>query len=55
MYIRKTKDIYCIVGIWGIECYCDSMKEARENLKDYRENVNYPVWIEKHREKIENN
>jgi hypothetical protein len=28
------------------------LQEAKGNLKDYRENVDYPVWIEKHRERL---
>lgn len=53
MYVRKTIDVYYIVSGYGIETACTSLKEAKENLKDYRENVNYPVWIEKKREKKE--
>lgn len=53
MYVRKTIDVYYIVSCYGIETACENLKEAKENLKDYRENVNYPVWIEKHREKKE--
>ena len=52
MYIRKTRDIFEIKSQYGTECNCSTYKEARETLKDYRENVNYYVWIEKHREKI---
>ncbi len=53
MYVRKTIDVYYIVSGYGIETACASLKEAKQNLKDYRENVNYPVWIEKKREKKE--
>lgn len=58
MYKRKTKDCYAIEGFyegygWDIECYCDDRKDARERLKDYRDNVNYPVRIKKWREKIQ--
>lgn len=57
MYKRKTIDYYVIEGFykgcgWDIECYCDDWKDARERLKDYRDNVNYPVRIKKWREKI---
>ena len=53
MYVRKTKDYWSIHSQYGVETNCSTLKEAKENLKDYRENVNYPVWIEKHREKID--
>lgn len=53
MYIRKTKDYWSIHSQYGVETNCSTLKEAKENLKDYRENVNYPVWIGKHREKID--
>ena len=52
-YVRKTEDIYYITSQYGAECACESMKEAKETLKDYRDNVDYPVWIEKKRERIE--
>ncbi len=51
-YVRKTKDYWSIHSQYGIECNCSTLKEAKGNLKDYRENVNYPVWIQKHRERI---
>lgn len=52
-YIRKTEDIYYIVSKYGTECACYSMKEAKATLQDYKNNVDYAVWIEKHRERIE--
>lgn len=53
MYIRKTRDYYEIKSHYGTEYTCSTWKEAKENLKDYKNNVSYYVWIEKHREKIE--
>ena len=58
MYKRKTVDCYAIEGFyegcgWDIECYCDDWKDAKACLKDYRDNVNYPVRIKKWREKIQ--
>ena len=57
MYKRKTIDCYAIEGNngygWDIECYCDDWKDAKACLKDYRDNVNYPVRIKKWREKIQ--
>ena len=52
-YTRKTIDVYSIVSSYGVECYCENRQDAKQQLKCYRENVNYPVWIEKHREKKE--
>lgn len=56
MYIRKTKDYYAIEGNngygWDIEYYCENKKDAHEQLKTYRENVNYPVRIKHWRERI---
>ena len=34
------------------ECNCEDYKDAKVQLKTYRENVNYPVRIKKWREKI---
>lgn len=57
MYKRKTTDCYAIEGNngygWDIECYCDDWKDAKIQLKTYRENVSYPVRIKKWREKIQ--
>lgn len=58
MYKRKTRDVYAIeglyYGVWSLECYESSYKEARETIKCYRENVPCVVFrISKHREKIE--
>lgn len=56
MYKRKTKDCYRIEGNcgygWNTECECEDYLDAKSLLKDYRENVNYPVRIKKYRENI---
>ena len=55
-YIRKTQDIYEIQGDcgygWDCECTEETMKEAKAQARCYRENVNYPIRIEKKRELI---
>lgn len=43
-YKRKTKDCYAIEG---------DRKDAKVQLKTYKENVNYPVRIKKWRERKE--
>lgn len=57
MYKRKTVDCYAIESNcgygWDIECYCDDWKDAKAQLKTYKENVGYPVRIKKWREKIQ--
>ena len=53
MYVRKTEDYWSIHSQYGVECNCATLAEAKANLKDYRDNVPYAVWIEKHREKKE--
>jgi len=59
MYIRKTIDEYEIQGNNGYGWECETTEEtykaAKEQLKCYRENVNYPVRIVKKRVKKENN
>ena len=58
-YQRKTRDRWDILvnygygdgWEWEISEY--TRKEAREQIKSYRENTNYAVRLEKHREKIE--
>lgn len=56
MYIRKTKDIFEIQGNcgygWDVETTEENYNDAKEQLKCYRDNVNYPVRIVKKREKI---
>ena len=57
MYKRKTVDIYGIYSLlengWELECPAEDYKDAKRLLKEYRENVNYPVRIECHRERIQ--
>lgn len=59
MYIRKTVDRWDIMTNYGYgwECECSeyTLKEARQRLKEYRENITGSVRLEKHRERIENN
>lgn len=58
-YQRKTRDRWDIMTNWGYgwECECSeyTRKEARQRLKEYRENCGdrCEVRLEKHREKIE--
>ena len=45
MYKRKTVDCYAIESFyegygWSIECNCEDLKDAKIQLKTYRENVN---------------
>ena len=54
MYIRKTIDRWDIVTNYGYgwECECSeyTLKEAKQRLKEYRENTNAAVRIEKKEE-----
>lgn len=56
-YQRKTRDRGDIMTNYGYgwECECSeyTRKEAREQLKCYRENIKGQVRLEKHRERIE--
>ena len=55
-YKRKTVDRWDIMTDYGtgFECECSeySRKLARQREKEYRENTNAAVRLEKHREKI---
>ena len=55
-YKRKTIDRYDIMTNYGYgwECECCeyTWREAKQTAKEYRENTNAAVKIEKHREKI---
>ena len=59
MYIRKTRDRWDIMTNYGYgwECECSeyTCKEAKQTLKEYRENScgRFNVRLEKHREKME--
>lgn len=56
MYQCKTRDRWDIMTNYGYgwDCECSeySYKEARQTLKEYRENISGAVRLEKHREKI---
>jgi len=58
MYTRKTRDRWDILTNWGYGWECEysaySPKEARQTLRDYRENScgRFAVRMEKHRERI---
>lgn len=58
-YKRKTRDRWDIMTNWGYgwdwECSEYTRTEARQRLKEYRENScgRFEVRLEKHREKIE--
>ncbi|GLB26568.1 hypothetical protein LXJ15735_28090 [Lacrimispora xylanolytica] len=55
-YQRKTKDVYNIVTNygygWEVECTEDTYKEAKQRLKEYRENTSAQVKLEKKRERL---
>lgn len=55
-YTRKTKDIYNIVTNygygWEVECTEETYKEAKQRLKEYRENTTAQVKLEKKRERL---
>ena len=56
-YIRKTKDRWDLMSNYGYGWECevsyDTYKEAKEDLKAYRENcANGIFYLEKHREPI---
>ena len=58
-YKRKTRDRWDILTNsgygWGVECSEYSYKEAKQTLKEYRDNAygRFYVRMEKHREPIE--
>ena len=55
-YIRKTKDRWDIESNhgygWWPECSEYTLKEAKQTLKEYRENMSCPIRMTKHRERI---
>ena len=61
MYVRKTRDRWDIETNYGYgwECECSeyTYKEARQTLREYRENAcgRFVVRMTAHREKIEGN
>lgn len=56
-YVRKTRDRWDIMTNYGYgwECECSeyTRAEAKQRLREYRENIRGDVRLEKHREKIE--
>lgn len=52
-YERKTKDEWMVEGNygygWEVVSYDETYEEAKQMLKDYRENEPYPFRIRKHR------
>ena len=58
-YERKTVDRWDIMTNYGYgwECECSeyTWKEAKQRLKEYRENIRGSVRVEKHREKKQEN
>jgi len=54
-YVRKTVDRYDLMTNYGYgwECECSeySRKEIKQRYKEYAENTNAALRIEKHREK----
>lgn len=56
-YIRKTRDRWDIMTNYGYGWECEyseyTRAEARQTAKEYRENTNAAIRIEKHRERIE--
>lgn len=60
MYKRKTRDVWWLMSNYGYGWECevtyDNLKEAKDDLKAYRENCAGKGWVfrlEKHRERIE--
>ena len=53
-YTRKTRGVYHVQGLyygkWETETISDNRREALQDLKDYRENCNWPYRIVKKRE-----
>lgn len=56
-YQRKTRDRWDIMTNYGYgwECECSeyTLNEAKQTAREYRENIQGAVRIEKHREKLE--
>lgn len=57
-YKRKTIDRWDIMTNYGYGWECENseytLKDAKRSLREYRENVQGDVRLEKHRERIEN-
>ena len=58
-YKRKTIDRWDIMTNYGYGWECENseytLKDAKRSLREYRENVQGDVRLEKHRERIEEN
>lgn len=56
-YIRKTRDRWDLMANygygWDVECSEYTYKDAKQTLKEYRENGSGLYRLEKHREKLE--
>ena len=56
-YQRKTVDRWDLIANYGygreVECSEYSLKEAKQTLREYRENGSGIYYLEKHREKKE--
>lgn len=56
MYKRKTIDRWDIMTNYGYGWECENseytLKDAKRSVREYRENVQGDVRLEKHREKI---
>lgn len=59
-YVRKTKDVFAVQQYTGTQhgwedvCTEDTRKEAKQRLKEYRENQpEYPTRIKVKREKVQ--
>ena len=56
-YKRKTIDRWDIMTNYGYGWECENseyaLKDAKRSLREYRENVQGDVRLEKHREKID--
>lgn len=56
-YIRKTRDVWYIMTNYGYGWECENQEltlaDAKRSLREYRENTNADVRLEKHRERIE--
>jgi len=56
MQVRKTRDRWDIMTNYGYGWEAENCeytyRDAKRSLKEYRENINGSVKLEKHREKI---
>ena len=56
-YVRKTRDVWYIMTNYGYGWECENVEltyaDAKRSVREYRENTNAAVRLEKHRERIE--